>query len=76
MDSRIPDRYHPLYPEDRGAPEADIQSFIANFYRVSDIADENEQWINSFTEDAHVQIGDDEAKGSEGELPMTCTEAT
>lgn len=49
------------------APGADIQSFITNFYRLSDDPETHEPWINAFTTDAYVQIGSQKAKGSEGQ---------
>ncbi|KAI9147305.1 hypothetical protein HJFPF1_13344 [Paramyrothecium foliicola] len=47
------------------APSKDINSFITEFYRLSDTPAENEPWISAFTSDAYVQIGPQKATGSE-----------
>lgn len=70
MDGDQATRYVPLYPTDNRNPDQEIQSFITNFYRISDNPEEDERWVNSFSEDAHVQIGADEAHGLQGESVM------
>ena len=71
MDGDAQERYEPVYPTDYGIPGKNIQSFITNFYRISDNPEENERWINTFTKDAQVQIGADKAHGSFGEFRST-----
>ncbi|KAF7551507.1 hypothetical protein G7046_g7705 [Stylonectria norvegica] len=60
----IPGRYLPAYPDNSGPPDATIQDFITNFYRISDDERDNEQWVQSFTSDAKIQIGADKAEGT------------
>jgi hypothetical protein len=49
-----------------GAPGQDVESFINKFYEWSDNPEDNEPWINAFTDDAYVQIGPQKAQGAEG----------
>ena len=76
MEGDVAGRYLPRYPSGDKVAGEDLRSFITNFYSLSDRQEENEQWINSFTEDAHVKIGADEAQGSEGKPQSTNAKTT
>lgn len=41
----------------------EAQAFIANFYRISDMQVEDEQWVEFFTGDAQVIMGEDSGRG-------------
>lgn len=60
--------YTPLYPVPDGLPDAEIRTFITNFYKISDRPEANEQWVDQFTKDARVTIGPGKANGQEGEV--------
>ncbi|KAF4446695.1 hypothetical protein FALBO_17044 [Fusarium albosuccineum] len=66
MAENIPDRYIPQYATADDWDDQDLQQFITNFYRISDNPEKNQQWVNSFTQEANVQIGADKAQGSKG----------
>lgn len=67
MAENVASGYLPRYPDGGNPPDvAGIQSFITNFYQVSDDPKLNERWVDSFTEDATVQIGPDKVQGVEG----------
>lgn len=61
--------YKPTYSAatQQTAP-ADLQAFITNFYRISDIKTENENWLASFTDDAELTMGNDKGKGKDGKF--------
>ncbi|KAJ3508131.1 hypothetical protein NM208_g15865 [Fusarium decemcellulare] len=68
MAENIPDRYIPQYAKADDWDDQDLEQFITNFYHISDNPEKNQQWVNSFAEEANVQIGADKAQGSK-ELP-------
>ncbi|KAF4984455.1 hypothetical protein FZEAL_356 [Fusarium zealandicum] len=65
MADNIPDRYFPQYAEQDAWDDKDLRDFVTNFYRLSDKAEDNQNWVDSFTQDARVQIGADKAQGSQ-----------
>ena len=67
MDDSVEKRYMPLYPTNLANPDQAVQSFIINFYRLSDNPENDERWVGAFSEDAQVQIGADTAHGVQGE---------
>lgn len=66
MSSGASNQYKPAYAENDGRNDAAFCDFITNFYRRSDNSEENQGWVDSFTQDAFVQIGVDKASGSKG----------
>ncbi|RMJ09684.1 hypothetical protein CDV36_010709 [Fusarium kuroshium] len=68
MAKNIPERYLPQYAKEDDWDDQELQDFVTSFYRLSDNPEENQRWVDSFTEDANVQIGADKAQGSE-EIP-------
>lgn len=60
--------YTPLYPVPDGLPDAEIRTFITNFFKISDRPELNDKWLEQFTEDARVAIGPGKANGQEGEF--------
>ncbi|KAL5092684.1 hypothetical protein Trisim1_001238 [Trichoderma cf. simile WF8] len=57
--------YTPLYPVPDGLPDAEIRTFITNFFKISDRPELNDKWLEQFTEDARVAIGPGKANGQE-----------
>ncbi|POR32825.1 Uncharacterized protein TPAR_06973 [Tolypocladium paradoxum] len=57
--------YFPVYPHHGDLPDPEVRTFITNFYHISDRPDANELWISYFTEDAHVTVGNDSARGEQ-----------
>ncbi|PNY28683.1 Uncharacterized protein TCAP_01392 [Tolypocladium capitatum] len=57
--------YFPVYPHHGDLPDPEVRAFITNFYHISDRPDANELWISSFTKDAHVTLGNDNARGEQ-----------
>ncbi|KAL7938987.1 hypothetical protein V8C35DRAFT_93654 [Trichoderma chlorosporum] len=57
--------YTPLYPVPDALPDAEIRTFISNFYSISDRPEANEQWVAQFLKDATVAIGPAKASGQE-----------
>ncbi|KAI5465557.1 hypothetical protein BGZ63DRAFT_400012 [Mariannaea sp. PMI_226] len=66
MANDVPDRYKPRYAGSLDQVDASMQSFLTGFYCLSDDITKNEQWVNSFTDKAHVDIGGDSGVGTEG----------
>ncbi|KAF4493751.1 Fungal specific transcription factor [Fusarium agapanthi] len=64
MAQNAPKNYVPLYATQDEWQDKELQQFAIDFYRISDNPEENQRWIESFTEDASVQIGADKARGS------------
>ncbi|KAF4336009.1 fungal specific transcription factor [Fusarium beomiforme] len=64
MAQKAPENYVPLYATQDEWQDKELQQFAIDFYRISDNAEENQRWVDSFTEDATVQIGADKARGS------------
>ncbi|EEU46609.1 uncharacterized protein NECHADRAFT_79373 [Fusarium vanettenii 77-13-4] len=65
MAKNIPERYLPQYAKEDDWDDKELQDFVTSFYRLSDNPEENQRWVDSFTDDANVQIGADKAQGSE-----------
>ncbi|KAL7960728.1 hypothetical protein V8C34DRAFT_302769 [Trichoderma compactum] len=57
--------YIPLYPVPDGLPDAEIRTFITNFYKISDRQELNEKWLDQFTEDARIAMGSVKGNGKE-----------
>lgn len=68
MAQNAPDNYTPQYAKQDEWEDQELQKFAIEFYRISDNPEENQRWVDSFTEDAQVQIGADKAQGSKGKL--------
>ncbi|KAF5239761.1 hypothetical protein FANTH_9840 [Fusarium anthophilum] len=66
MAQDAPKNYVPLYATQDEWQDKELQQFAIDFYRISDNPEENQRWVDSFTEDASVQIGADKARGSKG----------
>lgn len=66
MAQNVPENYVPLYATQDEWQDKELQQFAIDFYRISDNPEENQRWVDSFTEDASVQIGADKARGSKG----------
>lgn len=66
MAENVPDNYIPKYAQQDEWEDKELQKFAIEFYRISDMAEENERWVQSFTEDAKIQIGADKARGTKG----------
>ncbi|EMT64074.1 hypothetical protein ACKRZS_014160 [Fusarium odoratissimum] len=64
MAQNVPENYVPLYATHDEWQDKELQQFAIDFYRISDNPEENQRWVDSFTEDASVQIGADKARGS------------
>ncbi|KAF5722222.1 fungal specific transcription factor [Fusarium mundagurra] len=64
MAQNAPENYVPLYATQDEWQDKELQQFAIDFYRISDNPEENQRWVDSFTEDASVQIGADKARGS------------
>ncbi|SPJ85556.1 uncharacterized protein FTOL_11337 [Fusarium torulosum] len=64
MAKNAPDNYIPQYAKQDEWEDQELQKFAIEFYRISDNPKENQRWVDSFTEDAQVQIGADKAQGS------------
>ncbi|KAF5639831.1 fungal specific transcription factor [Fusarium sp. NRRL 52700] len=64
MVQNVPENYVPLYATQDEWQDKELQQFAIDFYRISDNPEENQRWVDSFTEDASVQIGADKARGS------------
>ncbi|KAF5529207.1 fungal specific transcription factor [Fusarium napiforme] len=64
MAQNAPENYVPLYATQDEWQDKEFQQFAIDFYRISDNPEENQRWVDSFTEDASVQIGADKARGS------------
>ncbi|CCT66241.1 uncharacterized protein FFB20_01796 [Fusarium fujikuroi] len=64
MAQNAPENYVPLYATQDEWQDKELQQFAIDFYRISDNPDENQRWVDSFTEGASVQIGADKARGS------------
>ncbi|KAM0346449.1 hypothetical protein ACHAPU_005514 [Fusarium lateritium] len=64
MVQNAPDNYVPQYAKQDEWEDQELQKFAIEFYRISDKPEENQRWVDSFTEDAQVQIGADKAQGS------------
>ncbi|KAF5567798.1 fungal specific transcription factor [Fusarium phyllophilum] len=64
MSQNAPENYVPLYATQDEWQDKELQQFAIDFYRISDNPEENQRWVDSFTEDARVQIGADKARGS------------
>ncbi|KAJ4141351.1 hypothetical protein NW768_000562 [Fusarium equiseti] len=64
MAENVPNNYIPKYAQQDEWEDKELQKFAIEFYRISDIAEENERWVQSFTEDAKIQIGADKARGT------------
>ncbi|EGU85840.1 hypothetical protein FOQG_01030 [Fusarium oxysporum f. sp. raphani 54005] len=64
MAQNVPENYVPLYATQDEWQDKELQQFAIDFYRISDNPEENQRWVDSFTEDASVQIGADKARGS------------
>ncbi|KAH6964338.1 hypothetical protein DER45DRAFT_146869 [Fusarium avenaceum] len=64
MAQNAPDNYIPQYAKQDEWEDQELQKFAIEFYRISDNPEENQRWVDSFTEDAQVQIGADKAQGS------------
>ncbi|KAI7760297.1 hypothetical protein LZL87_008387 [Fusarium oxysporum] len=64
MAQNAPENYVPLYATQDEWQDKELQQFAFDFYRISDNPEENQRWVDSFTEDASVQIGADKARGS------------
>ncbi|KAM0249405.1 hypothetical protein ACHAP5_002794 [Fusarium lateritium] len=64
MAQNVPDNYIPQYAQQDEWEDKELQKFAIEFYRISDSPEENQRWVDSFTEDAQVQIGADKAQGS------------
>ncbi|KAG5744366.1 hypothetical protein H9Q69_004567 [Fusarium xylarioides] len=64
MSQNAPENYVPLYATQDEWQDKELQQFAIDFYRISDNPEENQRWVDSFTEDASVQIGADKARGS------------
>ncbi|KAF4444604.1 Fungal specific transcription factor [Fusarium acutatum] len=64
MAQNAPENYVPLYATQDEWQDKELQQFAIDFYRISDNPEENQRWVDSFTEDANVQIGADKARGS------------
>ncbi|KAJ4268703.1 hypothetical protein NW762_002770 [Fusarium torreyae] len=64
MAQNVPENYVPQYAKQDEWEDKELQKFAIEFYRISDKPEENQRWVDSFTEDAKVQIGADKARGS------------
>ncbi|KAF4448813.1 putative Fungal specific transcription factor [Fusarium austroafricanum] len=64
MAQNAPANYVPQYASQDEWEDKQLQQFAIDFYRISDNPEENQRWVDSFTEDANVQIGADKARGS------------
>ncbi|KAF5588531.1 fungal specific transcription factor [Fusarium pseudocircinatum] len=64
MAQNAPENYVPLYATQDEWQDKELQQFAIDFYRISDNPEENQRWVDSFTEEASVQIGADKARGS------------
>ncbi|KAF5669651.1 fungal specific transcription [Fusarium heterosporum] len=64
MAQNVPDNYVPQYAKQDEWEDQELQKFAIEFYRISDNPEENQRWVDSFTDDAQVQIGADKAQGS------------
>ncbi|KAF4991942.1 hypothetical protein FGRMN_7496 [Fusarium graminum] len=64
MAQNVPNNYIPQYAKQDEWEDQELQKFAIEFYRISDNPEENQRWVDSFTEDAQVQIGADKAQGS------------
>ena len=60
-------RYFPIYPSNVPVDDS-IKAFIFNFYGTSDTRGATESWVDYFTDDATVVMGNDLATGKEGEF--------
>jgi hypothetical protein len=72
MAKNIPERYLPQYAKEDDWDDQELQDFVTSFYRLSDNHEENQRWVDSFTDDANVQIGADKVQGSEGQSTGLC----
>lgn len=70
MSGSVDAGYTPLYPVPDNLPDAEIRTFITNFYKISDRPEANELWISQFTKDARVAVGPGKANGEEGEVSI------
>jgi hypothetical protein len=66
MAENVPDNYIPKYAQQDEWEDKELQKFAIEFYRISDKPEENQRWVDSFCEDARVQIGADKARGTNG----------
>ncbi|KAM0301110.1 hypothetical protein ACHAPM_005328 [Fusarium culmorum] len=64
MAQNAPDNYIPKYAQQDEWEDKELQKFAIEFYRISDKPEENQRWVDSFCEDARVQIGADKARGT------------
>ncbi|KAF5027245.1 hypothetical protein F66182_661 [Fusarium sp. NRRL 66182] len=64
MAQDAPSNYIPQYAQEDEWRDRELQRFAIEFYRISDNPEENQRWVDSFTEDARVQIGADKARGT------------
>ncbi|KFG85650.1 hypothetical protein MANI_026064 [Metarhizium anisopliae] len=56
--------YMPSFSEPTPSSITDeARAFVANFYRISDMQVEDEQWAEFFTGDAQVIMGEDSGRG-------------
>jgi hypothetical protein len=62
--------YEPWYPANIPV-DSSVKRFITHFFEVSDDADRNDEWLGFFQDDATVMMGNDVAKGKEGESFFT-----
>ncbi|PFH59453.1 hypothetical protein XA68_12308 [Ophiocordyceps unilateralis] len=65
MSTTTEDGYAATYPEQDSAVTAEMKTMLTNFYRTSDRAEANEEWIDYFTQDARVIMDGEEAVGKE-----------
>lgn len=66
MTDNVPENYIPKYAQQDEWEDKELQKFAIEFYQISDNPEDNQRWVDSFTDEARVQIGADKARGSKG----------
>ncbi|KAL4726137.1 hypothetical protein ACLX1H_006814 [Fusarium chlamydosporum] len=64
MTDNVPENYIPKYAQQDEWEDKELQKFAIEFYQISDNPEDNQRWVDSFTDEARVQIGADKARGS------------
>lgn len=57
--------YTATYPTSTTVDER-VKEFISAFYAISDDPSRDNEWVDCFTPDAFIALGDRQAKGTEG----------
>lgn len=69
-----PTGYEGTYPTTTSTPpDPSLQTFLSNFYRLSDSPAHNDEWTAQFRDDAVIRLGPKTAQGREGSSPFPHT---